>query len=32
VPLDGQLGMSVHPGARSAALGEKLEMPPTEAV
>ncbi|MFM8466305.1 MAG: hypothetical protein ACKOAO_01930 [Oxalobacteraceae bacterium] len=31
VPLDGQLGMSLHPGARSAALGEKLEMPPAEA-
>lgn len=28
VPLEGRLGMSVHPGARSAALGEKLEMPP----
>lgn len=27
VPLEGRFGMSVHPGARSAALGEKLEMP-----
>jgi len=31
VPLDGQFGMAVHPGARSAALGESLEMPPAEA-
>lgn len=31
VPLDGQLGMRVHPGARSAALGETLEMPSAEA-
>ena len=31
VPLDGQLGMKVHPGARSAALGESLEMPPADA-
>ena len=31
VPLDGQLGMRLHPGARSAALGEKLEMPSAEA-
>ncbi len=30
VPLDGRLGMTVHPGARSAALGETLEMPPAE--
>ena len=31
VPLEGKFGMSVHPGARAAALGEQLEMPPTEA-
>jgi hypothetical protein len=28
VPLEGRFGMSVHPGARSAAMGEKIEMPP----
>lgn len=31
VPLEGRFGMMVHPGARSAALGEQLEMPPSEA-
>lgn len=32
VPLNGKFGMQVHPGARAAALGEKIEMPPAEAV
>jgi hypothetical protein len=32
VPLKGKFGMQVHPGARAAALGEKVEMPPVEAV
>ena len=32
VPLKGKFGMQVHPGARAAALGEKVEMPPAEAV
>ncbi len=31
VPLEGKFGLPVHPGARSAALGEKLEMPPADA-
>lgn len=30
VPLKGKFGMQVHPGARAAALGEKIEMPPVE--
>ena len=30
VPLDGMHGMAVHPGARAAALGEKVEPPPAE--
>lgn len=30
VPLDGKFGMKVHPGARAAALGEKVEMPRVE--
>ena len=30
VPLKGKFGMQVHPGARAAALGEKIEMPPAE--
>ena len=32
VPLKGKFSMQVHPGARAAALGEKVEMPPAEAV
>jgi len=31
VPLDGKFGMKVHPGARAAALGEKIELPSAEA-
>lgn len=30
VPLEGKFGMTIHPGARSVALGEKLEMPSAE--
>ena len=30
VPLDGMHGMAVHPGARAAELGEKVEPPPAE--
>lgn len=30
VPVDGKFGMKVHPGARSVALGEQLEMPKAE--
>ena len=31
VPMEGRFGMAVHPGARAAALGEKLDMPAPEA-
>jgi hypothetical protein len=31
VPLEGKFGMKVHPGARAAALGEKVELPRSEA-
>jgi hypothetical protein len=31
VPLEGKFGMKVHPGARAAALGEKVELPVSEA-
>ena len=31
VPLEGKFGMKVHPGARAAALGEKVELPASEA-
>lgn len=30
VPLDGKFGMKVHPGARAAAMGEKVELPRSE--
>jgi len=30
VPLEGKFGMKVHPGARAAALGEKIELPRSE--
>ena len=30
VPLDGKFGMDVHPGAKAAALGEKIELPAEE--
>ncbi len=30
VPLEGKFGMKLHPGARAAALGEKIELPRTE--
>lgn len=28
VPLEGKFGMNIHPGARAAALGEKITLPP----
>ena len=28
VPLEGKFGMAVHPGARAAGLGERIEPPP----
>jgi hypothetical protein len=31
VPLKGKFDMKVHPGARAAALGEKVELPVSEA-
>ncbi|MBM3336989.1 MAG: hypothetical protein FJY60_04795 [Betaproteobacteria bacterium] len=30
MPLEGKFGMKVHPGARAAALGEKIELPRSE--
>jgi hypothetical protein len=29
--MEGKFGMKVHPGARAAALGEKVELPASEA-